>query len=113
MMKKIEAIIRTSKFEAVKDALGELNVHGMTVTNVLGCGKQKGKTEYYRGTEVNIDLLPKVKIEVVIRDNWVDQAVKVIVENARTGEIGDGKIFIYNVEDIIRIRTGEKGEDAI
>jgi nitrogen regulatory protein P-II 1 len=96
MMKKIEAIIRTSKFEAVKDALGELNVHGMTVTNVLGCGKQKGKTEYYRGTEVNIDLLPKVKIEVVIRDNWVDQAVKVIVENARTGEIGDGKIFIYN-----------------
>jgi nitrogen regulatory protein P-II 1 len=112
-MKKIEAIIRTSKFEAVKEALGELNVHGMTVTNVLGCGKQKGKTEYYRGTEVNIDLLPKVKIEVVIRDNWVDQAVKVIVENARTGEIGDGKIFIYNVEEIIRIRTSEKGEDAI
>ena len=112
-MKKIEAIIRPSKLDEIKDALGLFGIHGMTVTEVIGCGLQKGKKEVYRGTEYTIDLLPKVKIEIVIRDKWVDEVIRIFINTARTGEIGDGKIFVYAVENAVRIRTGEAGEEAI
>lgn len=112
-MKKIEAIIRPSKLDEIKDALGLFGIHGMTVTEVIGCGLQKGKKEVYRGTEYTIDLLPKVKIEIVIRDKWVDEVIRIFINTARTGEIGDGKIFVYAVENVVRIRTGEGGEEAI
>jgi len=112
-MRKIEAIIRPSKLDAVKEALGQFGIHGMTVTHVTGCGLQKGKTEVYRGSVYSIDLLPKAKIEIVIRDKYIDEVIALIVKNAQTGHIGDGKIFIYPVEDAIRIRTGERGEVAI
>jgi len=110
---KIECILRPGKLEEVKDALGKFGIHGLTVTQVIGCGLQKGRTEVYRGTEYSINLLPKIKIEIVIRDQDVDQVADLIVQAARTGEIGDGKIFIYPVADAVRIRTGEKGESAI
>lgn len=112
-MKKIEAVIRPSKLDEIKDALGKFGIHGMTVTEVIGCGLQKGKKEVYRGTEYTIDLLPKIKIEIVILDKWVDEVIRVIVNTARTGEIGDGKIFVYSLENAVRIRTGEGGEEAI
>jgi len=112
-MKKIEAIVRPSKLDEIKDALGKFGIHGMTVTEVIGCGLQKGKKEVYRGTEYTIDLLPKIKIEIVIRDKWVDEVIRIIINTARTGEIGDGKIFVYPVENAVRIRTGEFGEAAI
>ncbi|MDI3529912.1 MAG: nitrogen regulatory protein 1 [Thermoanaerobacter sp.] len=112
-MKKIECIIRPEKLEEVKDALNQLGIKGMTVSQVMGCGLQKGKTEYYRGVEININLLPKIKIELIIKDSEVDRIVDTIIKVARLGKIGDGKIFIYNVEDAVRIRTGEKGESAI
>jgi len=112
-MKKIECIIRPEKLEEVKDALNQLGIKGMTVSQVMGCGLQKGKTEYYRGVEININLLPKVKIELVVKDSEVDRIVDTIVKVARSGKIGDGKIFIYNVENAVKIRTGEQGEDAI
>ncbi|MBU7008398.1 P-II family nitrogen regulator [Phosphitispora fastidiosa] len=112
-MKKIEAIIRPSKLDDIKDALGKFGVHGMTVTEVIGCGLQKGKKEVYRGTEYTIDLLPKIKVEIVIKDKWVDEVVRIFINTARTGEVGDGKIFVYPVENAVRIRTGEGGEDAI
>ncbi len=112
-MKKVEAIIKPFKLDEVKDALVEMGIGGMTVTEVRGFGKQKGKTEIYRGTEYVIDFLPKVKIEVVVRDEDVEKVVKAIVENAYTGKVGDGKIFILPVEDVIRIRTSERGEIAI
>lgn len=112
-MKKIECIIRTNKLEDVKEALGRYGINGMTITNVLGCGLQMGKTEFYRGSEYAINLLPKVKFEVVVADANVQDVVKIIQKEAVTGKIGDGKIFIYNVEDAIRIRTGETGENAI
>ena len=112
-MKKIEAIIRPSKLDDIKDELGKFGIHGMTVTEVIGCGLQKGKKEVYRGTEYTIDLLSKVKIEIVIRDKWVDEVIRLIINTARTGEIGDGKIFVYPVENAVRIRTGEGGEEAI
>ncbi|GAW91963.1 P-II family nitrogen regulator [Calderihabitans maritimus] len=112
-MKKIECILRPSKFEEVKEALGEFGIHGMTVTNVIGCGLQKGKTEVYRGSTYTINLLPKVKIEIVTTDELVEKVVEIIRAKAATGEIGDGKIFIYPVENAIRIRTGEVGEEAI
>ncbi|SMB91658.1 nitrogen regulatory protein P-II family [Thermanaeromonas toyohensis ToBE] len=112
-MKKIECIIRPSRLEAVKEALGRYGIHGMTITYVLGCGLQRGKTEYYRGSVYTINLLPKVKIEIITRDNWVAEIVEIISREARTGEIGDGKIFIYPIENTIRIRTGEQGEEAI
>ncbi|WP_366922660.1 P-II family nitrogen regulator [Metallumcola ferriviriculae] len=112
-MKKIECIVRPSKFEEVKEALGAYGIQGLTVTHVIGCGGQKGKTEVYRGSEYTIDLLPKVKIEAVVADAQVDEIVEVIVEKARTGKIGDGKIFIYPLENAVRIRTGESGEKAI
>jgi len=112
-MKKIECIIRPSKFEEVKEALGKYGIQGLTVTHVTGCGLQKGKTEVYRGSQYTIDLLPKVKIETVVSNEQVDEVVKIISENAHTGEIGDGKIFIYSMEEVVRIRTGEKGSNAI
>ncbi|RPF49771.1 nitrogen regulatory protein P-II family [Thermodesulfitimonas autotrophica] len=112
-MRKIEAIIRSGKLEAVKDALGRYGIHGMTVSQVMGCGLQRGRTEVYRGHEYSINLLPKVKIEVVLPDGQVEEVVRVITETARTGEIGDGKIFIYPVENAIRIRTGETGDAAV
>ncbi len=112
-MKKIECIIRPEKLEEVKDALNKLGIKGMTVSQVMGCGLQKGRTEYYRGVEITINLLPKVKLELIVKDSEVDKIVDTIVKVARSGKIGDGKIFIYNVEDAVRIRTGEKGESAI
>lgn len=112
-MKKIEAIIRPAKFEALKEALGSYNIHGLTVTEVVGCGLQKGKTEIYRGTEYSIDLLPKIKVETVVADSAVDEVLELIVKSTRTGEIGDGKIFVQPVENAVRIRTGEAGETAV
>jgi len=112
-MKKIEAIIKPFKLEEVKNALTKIGVQGMTVTEVKGFGRQKGHTESYRGTEYEIDFLPKSKIEIIITDNLVTQVIETIERVAKTGKIGDGKIFLSQVEDIIRIRTGERGKDAI
>jgi nitrogen regulatory protein P-II 1 len=112
-MKKIEAIIKPFKLDEVKDALNAIGIQGMTVTEVKGFGRQKGHVELYRGAEYDISFIPKVKIEVVIADNIVDKVVSTIEEKAKTGKIGDGKIFISKLEDIIRIRTGEHGEPAI
>lgn len=112
-MKKVEAIIQTSRFEAVKDALLEIGVEGMTVTEVRGHGRQKGHTEVYRGREYVIDLLPKIKLEMVLADARVDAAVEAIVRTARSGKIGDGKIFILPVEEAIRIRNEDRGEHAL
>lgn len=112
-MKKIEAIIRPGKLDGVKDALGQFGVNGLTVTQVIGCGKQKGHTQVYRGVEYPVYLLPKVKIEIVVKDNYVDEVIKIITSAAKTGEIGDGKIFVYSLEDAVKIRTGETGEDAL
>ena len=112
-MKKIEAIVKPFKLEEVKDALGEIGVTGMTVSEVKGFGRQKGHTEIYRGSEYTVDFLPKIKIENVLPDALADQAVAVIIKSAKTGKIGDGKVFISSIEDAIRIRTEEKGEQAI
>lgn len=112
-MKKIEAIIRPGKLEEIKDSLNKFNVHGLTISQVMGCGLQKGRKEFYRGTEVTLNLLPKIKIEIVSKDSQVDDIVRLIIQEAKTGEVGDGKIFVYNVEDVIRIRTGERGESAV
>ncbi len=112
-MKKIEALIRPTRLEEVKNSLGRFGIHGMTVTQVMGCGLQKGRTQVYRGAEYSINLLPKIKIEVVVRDADVEEVIGVISSAARTGEIGDGKVFVYPLETAVRIRTGERGEDAI
>ncbi len=112
-MKKIEAIVKPFKLEEVKDALGEVGITGMTVSEVKGFGRQKGHTEIYRGSEYTVDFLPKIKIELVIPDAQVDSAIAVIVKSAKTGKIGDGKVFVSEVEEAIRIRTEEKGELAI
>ena len=112
-MKKIEAIVKPFKLEEVKDALGEVGVEGMTITEVKGFGRQKGHTEIYRGSEYTVDFLPKVKIELVIPDNQADQAVAAIVKSARTGKIGDGKVFVSDIAEAVRIRTAEKGEYAL
>jgi nitrogen regulatory protein P-II 1 len=112
-MKKIEAIIKPFKLDEVKEALAEIGLNGITVTEAKGFGRQKGHTELYRGAEYVVDFLPKVKIEVVLDDATVEQAVEVIQEAARTGRIGDGKIFISVIDDAIRIRTGERGAEAI
>jgi nitrogen regulatory protein P-II 1 len=112
-MKKIEAIIKPFKLDEVKEALQEAGIQGLSVTEVKGFGRQKGHTELYRGAEYVVDFLPKVKIEVVLADDMVDQAVAAIVAAARTDKIGDGKIFVSTVEQAIRIRTGESGDDAI
>ena len=112
-MKKIEAIIKPFKLDEVKEALNDLGIKGLTVTEAKGFGRQKGHTELYRGAEYVVDFLPKVKIEVVLEDAMVDRAVESIMQAAKTGRIGDGKIFVTPVDEVIRIRTGEKGEDAI
>lgn len=112
-MKKIEAIIKPFKLDEVKEALQEIGLQGITVTEARGFGRQKGHTELYRGAEYVVDFLPKVKIEVIVADSIVDKTVEAIINAARTGRIGDGKIFIMPVEEVIRIRTGEKGEDAV
>jgi nitrogen regulatory protein P-II 1 len=112
-MKKIEAIIKPFKLEEVKDALGEIGIEGMTVSEVKGFGRQKGHTEIYRGSEYTVDFLPKIKIELVVTDKQVEGAVATIVKAARTGKIGDGKVFVSNVEEAVRIRTDEKGESAV
>ena len=112
-MKKIETIIKPFKLEEVREALSEIGVSGLTVTEVKGFGRQKGHTELYRGAEYVVDFLPKVKIEAVLADETVDQAVEAIIKAAHTGKIGDGKIFVIPVEQVVRIRTGETGEAAI
>ena len=112
-MKKIEAIIKPFKLDEVREALSEVGVTGLTVTEVKGFGRQKGHTELYRGAEYVVDFLPKIKIEVVLANETVDQAIEAIVKTARTGKIGDGKIFVTAVEQIVRIRTGETNESAI
>jgi nitrogen regulatory protein P-II 1 len=112
-MKKIEAIIKPFKLEEVKDALNEVGVEGMTVSEVKGFGRQKGHTEIYRGSEYTVDFLPKIKIEVVVTDSHADAAVGAIVKSAKTGKIGDGKVFLSNVEQAVRIRTEEKGDSAV
>ncbi|MDW7684983.1 MAG: P-II family nitrogen regulator [Bacillota bacterium] len=112
-MKKISCIIRPSKLETVKERLGREGIQGMTVTHVIGCGLQKGSTAQYRGNLYEVNLLPKVKIELVVADDIMEKIIKAIIEEAKTGEIGDGKIFISPVEDAIRIRTGVRGSAAL
>lgn len=112
-MKKIEAIIKPFKLEDVKEALGEIGIAGMTVTEVKGFGRQRGHTEIYRGSEYTVDFLPKIKIEVVVTDAQVDAAIQAILKSARTGKIGDGKIFVVPVQQAIRIRTEERDEAAV
>ncbi len=112
-MKKVEAIIKPFKLDEVKDALNDLGVAGMTVIEVRGFGRQKGRKEIYRGAEYVVDFLPKIMIELVVDDTLADRVVEVIMETASTGKIGDGKIFVTSVEEVIRIRTGERGPDAV
>ena len=112
-MKKIEAIIKPFKLDDVREALSDIGITGMTVTEVRGFGRQKGHTELYRGAEYMVDFLPKVKMEIVVPDGLLEQCLDAIVDTAQTGKIGDGKIFVYEVERVIRIRTGEENEDAI
>lgn len=112
-MKKIEAIIRPFKLDDVREALNEIGVRGMTLTEVRGYGRQKGHTELYRGSEYKIDFLPKIKLEIIARDEMVDNIVTTIIRVAKTGQVGDGKIFVYPVEDVIRVRTEESGDEAI
>ena len=112
-MKKIEAIIRHERLQEVQDALDQLGVSGLTVSEVVGCGRQKGYTEQYRGVRANISLLPKIKVESVVPSDIVDSAVEAIVGAARTGNVGDGRVFVYDVEQSIRIRTGEDGEASV
>lgn len=112
-MKKVEAIIRPFKLEEVKEALVEEGIRGLTISEVRGYGRQKGHTETYRGSEYRIEFVPKIKIEVVVEDSKVEKIVDAILKTAKSGQVGDGKIFIYNVEDAVRIRTGESGKDAL
>jgi nitrogen regulatory protein P-II 1 len=113
IMKKVEAIIKPFKLDDVKEALKDIGVQGLTVTEVKGFGRQKGHTELYRGAEYVIDFLPKIKLEIIVVDDIVPKVIEVIMDSARTGKIGDGKIFILPMEEVIRIRTGERGIDAI
>jgi nitrogen regulatory protein PII len=112
-MKKIEAIIKPFKLEEVKDSLGEVGIEGMTVSEVKGFGRQKGHTEIYRGSEYTVDFLPKIKVEMVVADSRVGAAIAAIIKAAKTGKIGDGKVFVYPVDGAVRIRTEEKGEGAL
>ncbi|KQT37988.1 MULTISPECIES: P-II family nitrogen regulator [unclassified Methylophilus] len=112
-MKKLEAVIKPFKLDEVREALSEIGVNGLTVTEVKGFGRQKGHTELYRGAEYVVDFLPKIKVEVVLAENMLDNAIEAIIKAAHTGKIGDGKIFVTSVEQVIRIRTGETGEAAI
>ncbi len=112
-MKKITAIVRPEKLEPLKEALFDAKVSGMTISQVQGCGNQHGWKEYYRGTEVLLNMVPKVKFEIIVEDEQVDSLVKLISETARTGQVGDGKIFIFPVDGVVRIRTGEEGDAAV
>ena len=112
-MKKIEAVIKPFKLDEVKDALNEIGIQGMTVTEVKGFGRQKGHTELYRGAEYVVDFIPKIKLEIVTSDALASKVVEAVEKAAKTGKIGDGKIFVYPIEDVIRIRTGERGESAV
>jgi nitrogen regulatory protein PII len=112
-MKKIEAIVRPFRIDDIREALAEIGVKGMTLTEVKGYGRQKGHTELYRGSEYQIDFLPKIKLEVVVSDKVVDKVVDTIIKAAKTGQVGDGKIFISDVQDAVRVRTGESGEAAL
>ena len=112
-MKKVTAVIRPEKLEELKDALNERGIHGMTVYEVMGCGSQRGWTEYYRGSEVMLNMIPKVKVELVINNAQVEDMIDLICRVTRTGEVGDGKIFVYPVEECVRIRTGERGVKAV
>jgi nitrogen regulatory protein P-II 1 len=112
-MKKIEAVIKPFKMDDVREALSEVGVNGMTVTEVKGFGRQKGHTELYRGAEYNVDFLPKVKVELIVADDQVERCIETIMKTAQTGKVGYGKIFVYEVERVIRIRTGEENEDAV
>ena len=112
-MKKIEAIVKPFKLDEVREALSEIGVSGLTVTEVKGFGRQKGHTELYRGAEYVVDFLPKVKVEAAIKDSLLDQAIEAIEKSANTGKIGDGKIFVFDLEQVVRIRTGETGAEAL
>jgi nitrogen regulatory protein P-II 1 len=112
-MRKIEAIIKPFKLDEVKEALHQIGIQGMTVTEVKGFGRQKGHTELYRGAEYVVDFLPKIKVEIAVKDEMVDKVVQAVVQAANTGRIGDGKIFVMPIEEVIRIRTGERGPDAV
>ena len=112
-MKKLEIIIRPEKLESLKDTINKCGIKGMMITSIMGCGNQKGVTQVYRGTELSINLLPKIKVEVVVSSDVVDKLIEEIVKTVKTGAIGDGKIFVYEVYDVIRIRTGETGNEAI
>ncbi|ROH88433.1 P-II family nitrogen regulator [Pseudomethylobacillus aquaticus] len=112
-MKKIEAVIKPFKLDEVREALSEIGVNGLTVTEVKGFGRQKGHTELYRGAEYVVDFLPKIKVELVVADSLVESAMEAIIKAARTGKIGDGKIFVSSIEQVVRIRTGETGEQAV
>jgi nitrogen regulatory protein P-II 1 len=112
-MKKVEAIIRPERLQNVQDALDELGVSGLTVTEVVGCGRQKGYTEQYRGSQANISLLHKIKVEAVVPTDVVEAVVQAVVAGARTGEVGDGRVFVIPIEEAVRIRTGERGEDTV
>jgi nitrogen regulatory protein P-II 1 len=112
-MKRIEAVIRPFKLDDVREALSEIGVRGMTITEVKGYGRQKGHTEIYRGSEYKVDFLPKIRIEIVAKDEMVERIISTIVKSAKTGQVGDGKIFVTRVEDVVRIRTEESGEDAV
>jgi nitrogen regulatory protein P-II 1 len=112
-MKKIEAIIQPERLEDVKEAFAKIHISGITMTQIVGFGRQKGWKEIYRGTTIELNFLPKIKIEIVVGDEHVESVVDAIIQATRTGEFGDGKIFIYNVEDAVRIRTGERGESAL
>ena len=112
-MKRIEAIIRPSKLEYIKEALKNKNINGITINQVMGCGNQLGWSEFYRGNEVIVNILPKIEIKIVVEDDKVEEIISLITDITRTGEVGDGKIFVINIEDCIRIRTGERGNSAI
>ena len=112
-MKKIEAIIRPNRLEDVKEALAAININGIMISQIMGCGRQKGWKEIYRGTIVELNFLPKVRMEMVVSDKDVEKVIKAIIQSAKTGEIGDGKVFVYDVADVIRIRTGERGDPAL
>jgi nitrogen regulatory protein P-II 1 len=112
-MRKVEAIIKPFKLDEVKEALNEIGIQGLTVTEVKGFGRQKGHTELYRGAEYVVDFIPKIKIEIILSDDMVAKVIETITESARTGRIGDGKIFVTSVEEVVRIRTGECGEEAL
>ncbi len=112
-MKKIEAVVKPFKLDEVKDSLNEIGIQGMTVTEVKGFGRQKGHTELYRGAEYVVDFIPKIKIEIVSTDSLAPKIVEIIEKAAKTGKIGDGKIFVYQIDDVVRIRTGERGESAV